>query len=563
MIGGPKSSRFSGGKLGFLRQRGFINIALRRGLMGKPFSVLDLFRSGEQGYWYDSSDLSSMYQDAAAQTSAYAPGQGSADCPIGYRCDKRLGLSLGVNLAANSGFDSGVSWTLGAGWSISGGVASITASASTNAISQNLGTTGKLYEFTYTVVSVSGTGVRVYSGGNNGVARTVPGTFTERVACGSTNAALGIGCVAAGASASIDNFTIREVLGNHAFQSVAGSRPTLSARYNLLIKSEVTDVAPWVFSNPSTTATRVGNAYTFGANANDRITQTTATVTAFRHTASVTLSGSGNVRLVAYDGAAAGGVPLDIALTATPTTYSLSRVFASAGATGGLGILNNSGGIAGASFTIWNADLRITDDATKAIPAYQRVVDASTYDTAGFPWYLKCDGFDDGMVTNTIDFTATDKMTVWAGVTKLSDAANGIVTELSADGSANNGSFNVFAPVTGSAAYRFVSKGTSAGSALVANATYPAPHTAVVTGIGDIANDTDNLRVNTSATTGTVLDQGTGNYGNYPIYLFRRGGASNPLNGRDYGQIVRGAASTAAQVSNVERYYARAMGLSF
>lgn len=47
---------------------------------------------------------------------------------------------------------------------------------------------------------------------------------------------------------------------------------------------------------------------------------------------------------------------------------------------------------------------------------------------------------------------------------------------------------------------------------------------------------------------------GTGNFGNYPIYIGRRGGASLPFNGRLYSLLIRGAATPDATIAKVERY---------
>jgi hypothetical protein len=71
---------------------------------------------------------------------------------------------------------------------------------------------------------------------------------------------------------------------------------------------------------------------------------------------------------------------------------------------------------------IWGADLRVANTGVN-LPPYQRVNTATDYDTAGFPHYLRFDGVDDFLQTSSINFTSTDKMTVFAGVRKLSDAA--------------------------------------------------------------------------------------------------------------------------------------------
>jgi hypothetical protein len=50
-----------------------------------------------------------------------------------------------------------------------------------------------------------------------------------------------------------------------------------------------------------------------------------------------------------------------------------------------------------------------------------------------------------------------------------------------------------------------------------------------------------------------------GNYANLPLYIGRRGGASLPFNGQLNNLVVRGAASSAAQISSTENYIAGKM----
>jgi hypothetical protein len=204
---------------------------------------------------------------------------------------------------------------------------------------------------------------------------------------------------------------------------------------------------------------------------------------------------------------------------------------------------------------IWGADLRPTNQGV-GLPAYQRVNTSTDYDSTGFPTYIKPNGSNQFMQTNSINFTATDKMTVWQGVRKLSDAANGVLVELSSSISTNNGVFTIQAPQGASAPfnhYTFASKGTAFGLATTATG-YPSPITNVLTGIGDISGDIATLRINGVQTAQGIENQGTGNFGNYPAYFYMRGGTILPFSGNDYGSIARGAASTAAQITAGETY---------
>ncbi len=177
-------------------------------------------------------------------------------------------------------------------------------------------------------------------------------------------------------------------------------------------------------------------------------------------------------------------------------------------------------------------------------------------------YYLSFDGTDDGMATPSINFTGTDKMTVWAGVRKNADVSTGALLELSAQstGAVNPGSFGIFAPRNAAAAeYSFL----LCGSAVTSYSATPfaAPITNVLSVAYDIAGaaraDEVKPRVNSAIPTLTGADSvntGTGNFGNYPLYIGRRNNALLPFNGRIYQLIIRGAASNAGQIAATEAW---------
>jgi hypothetical protein len=169
-------------------------------------------------------------------------------------------------------------------------------------------------------------------------------------------------------------------------------------------------------------------------------------------------------------------------------------------------------------------------------------------------YYLFFDGIDDSLATASIDFTSTDKMTVFAGVRKLSDAtAYAMVAELSAISSSNNGAFGITAPGN-SGNYGFSTRGTLSSDLFTTAGSYPAPVTSVMSARGAIATDTNKIRINGVEVKSGAADQGTGNYGNYPLYIGRRAGTSLPFNGHLYSLIVRGAQSSDSQIVNAENY---------
>ena len=165
--------------------------------------------------------------------------------------------------------------------------------------------------------------------------------------------------------------------------------------------------------------------------------------------------------------------------------------------------------------------------------------------------YLEFDGVDDSLSTAAINFTATDKLTVFTGLRKVSDATTAVVYELSA--ASGVGTFALFSPQnSGATDYGLRSQGSLLSSIITAG--FAAPITSVITQRGDIAADINILRVNAAQVGSSVTDQGTGNYGNHQLFIGRRGGASLPFTGRIYQLIVRGATSTAGQIADAETF---------
>lgn len=178
-------------------------------------------------------------------------------------------------------------------------------------------------------------------------------------------------------------------------------------------------------------------------------------------------------------------------------------------------------------------------------------------------YYLATDGADDYMVSAPIDFTGTDSVSLFSGMRKLSDAGTAVFAEFSASVTANQGAFAVFAPSSsGLPRIAFLSRGTLQANATYDNAAVAAPVSLVATASGQISADVAALRVNGAAAAQSLADQGSGNYGNHPLYLFRRGGTSLPWAGHFYGLVGVGRLTTAAETMNVERWLARKVGVA-
>jgi uncharacterized membrane protein len=191
------------------------------------------------------------------------------------------------------------------------------------------------------------------------------------------------------------------------------------------------------------------------------------------------------------------------------------------------------------------------------VTAYQRVDSEFNITEQGQRdcYGVRADGTDDFYTTASTDFTGTDKVTVFAAVRKLSDATTGTIVELSANVGSNNGSFLLRGPSGAAANYLFTSKGTSVSDNFVT--TLASPVTNIIAAQADIGADVNIVRVNGVQEGSVTTDQGTGNYGNYPLYLFRRAGTTLPFNGDLYAFIVAGGSYPLSTIQRVERILSR------
>lgn len=218
-----KCNPWVGGSIG---RRGFP--MLGTGKRGLSTYVKDIFRNGEQGFFYDPNDLSTMYQDAAGTVPVTAAGQ-----PVGLVLDKSKGLALGAELVVDSEFNDATKWVLTAGASVRGGKLNVTASVGGSARQNFALKQAGTYKVTLKVDSASGSDytVRLHNGGS-----VVPtfaytsgvGTKSWIITATSPFDALvlqfGGG---SGLTAVFDSLYVVELKGNHAYQTTSAARPIL------------------------------------------------------------------------------------------------------------------------------------------------------------------------------------------------------------------------------------------------------------------------------------------------------------------------------------------------
>lgn len=550
------------------------------------FSPLNLFTSSEQGAWLDPSDLSTLFQDDAGTTPVTAAGQ-----TVALALDKSRGLVLGPDIETDdwSAPLSGVSYSSGV-FTFDGATSQTNVVFSTNTPSVAI-VAGRTYQVSFTIFSNTTLPVGVDVGGVIGDAQTNPGTYTRLIIATSTTGPqvrfrdnIGLRTGAMG------NISVRELPGFHATQSTAASRPTYGVvpsrgRVNLLTFTEQFDVFPWVPFSASISANAAASP--IGTATADKlvpqsgvsggyVAQTAPVVAGQAYTLSFFAKADGLTILRVPDNGTFMGNNVEFnlstgvaSLVSGSATFSMVAagggwyrciVTGTASATGDAGkqIRSPVAGDGTSGILLWGAQLETGSTAT----TYQRVVSQfEVTDPVGFPsyqcHYLSFDGVDDFLVTPTITPNA-DKVQVFAGVRKLSDAARAVVAELT---NAATGRFSLEAPQGAAANYGFASGGSTPVTAASA-ASFAAPETAVLTGIGDIAADTLSLRRNGTQIVTSANDQGTGNYATARMWIGRRGGASLPFNGPLYGLIARfGPNLTADQISQTERWMAQRTGV--
>jgi hypothetical protein len=389
--------------------------------------------------------------------------------------------------------------------------------------------------------------------------------------------------------------------GNHATQDITSARPILarvpaSGRRNLLTRTEEFDISPWlrlrvnvadnatIAPNGTSTAARFTCLDTGVPNFSQ---ESPKQVLANQNTTwSAFIKKDDNPQVLISLGDSAGGgnrveasfdLDTGTVINARPqgSGYTLTgsgiedvgngwfRVFVSgfkSTATTTMGGRFRTGNSLGAngdntSAFIWGAQLEQASEPS----AYQRV--GSTFDVteAGQPdnWFLSFDGVDDFMQTPSIDFTGTDKMSVFAGVRKLSDGvASNIVTTGSAF--AQSGRFELRSSRDATPTYALFYSGTTwPGITNLPQVTgFPAPHTGIVTGFANISTSLPAfLRVN-SVQSNATGSGGIGNFANEPLSIGSRGGTSLFFNGHIYSLIVRGALTDEATIERTEKYVA-------
>lgn len=180
--------------------------------------------------------------------------------------------------------------------------------------------------------------------------------------------------------------------------------------------------------------------------------------------------------------------------------------------------------------------------------------------TDGTHWWLKGDGIDDFMQTGNIDLTGTDKVSVFAGVRKITDTQQHFV-EYGDANYAVAGGFLLRSVVGGLgwAAY--------SGTDVVATTTTPSPTTNVMALLLDMAGTTgpaqllprlDGVPVKVPAGAATPAAAGS----NQKMSLLARGPGAVATSGHLYPLIIVPRLTTDEETSNTEKWVAEKTGVT-
>lgn len=551
-----------------------------------------LFALGEQGLWIDPSDLSTLFQDTAGTVPVTAPGQ-----TVGLALDKSRGLSRGPELMVNGDFAAGAT---GYVEFLNGTISYEAQKMAATGISGNTGVyqdvsvvPGKAYEVSWVVASGTNWRVGFYDGAsfttslyNNGLGSAVSGEY-RAVVFPATNKIRVYTFTGAGNTATFDNISVRELKGSHLVQPTALARPTLGrhpvgGRRNLLTNTGFTGgiggtpgTAPtgWlptvIGEGVSTSFAAEKMAITLAGNARMIFEQSISVAVGdvLRLSVDVSkLSGTAYLSNIILRGGTATSTfvayvnDVEVPVSTEVTSGRIAMVWTITGA----GTFSIRLGL-GTSNTAPAGSIELSRPSlvkgSVELP-YQKVTSQWDVTEAGKAdcWYLAFDGVDDFLITAaTLDLSATDKLTVFAGAVPEA-AATGVMVELTTDANSQPGGMNM-AYLSGR--WQYASRG-SAAQAVSTSAAGSAPvgTPSVLTGRSVVSPSSVSLRQNQVTSTIATGNQGAGLYADALLYVGRRAGVELAWKGKLYQLPVRGADTPDAQVAAVEAQIAAKMGIT-
>jgi hypothetical protein len=559
----------------------------------RGFNPLRIFANDEPGVWFEANDSTTLFTDVAGTTPVTTPGDA-----VALQLDKSQGLVRKRDLIPNTGnpFVNTDDWAItlaGTTASIVGGRFRVESGGTGGRVTTSItglvvGETVFVTMSDLTVVGSPRVRVTTNSDGITGTIFTeTPGTGDNSYSFIATQETMYLSVLNVTANTGVTEFggaTVEAIPGNHRTQATTAARPLYALHpvggvRNELQYTEEFDNAVWLTGGLSDLVPSL-DAPSEGPSSSFVFTPTTST--SGSHTLRQNISISGGITQTVYakasgynffaltfDNAAAKAVRFDLSsgtitsegihvtgsieligdgwyrVSVTIETGCSSICWYSLPTDGFTSFAGD--GISGT--LVAGAQLEEGSTATN----YQRVgsfLDVSEEGKArrGRLWY---NGTSHFMETGTIT-PGTDKVQVFAGVRKLSDAA-GMMAELG-----TLGDFGSFFLISGNL-YGSSSRGDVAASASQRANTevVSGADSSVITTTHDIPVDLTRIKRNGGTYSDATGDKGTGNFLAYPIYFGARAGTSLFFNGYEDTSIVRfGPNLDETTISKVESYVA-------
>lgn len=518
-----------------------------------------LFGNSEQGAWWDFSDLANMWQENSGFTPA------ALEQPVGLVLDKRFNQGQrGPELAPAQ--NNPALWIATSSLlSTDGTNLTVTNSGATEGyatVPPALVVAGNWYELSVTRTGGNSSGSIVV--GANRVGMSAIGVTAHYVfQSNSTTIQFGVNSGTLADSVSFKASVKSLGVCNNLIQATAGARPTLSRRFNWVTSTR--DYSGWTLGAGIATALQSNALSTDSAM---RVTYAGATGTAndtrFEKITSVVPGGTASkpftetvyiksansnqqtCRIKLTQSAVIDNFSPDLVISTAwqPFTFAVTNTATPGNSQMLCGIAADSANNA-FDVLVSRFDCRLTSDTNLAIPAYQWVDTATSYDTLGFPAYLLFDGATKWMQSAvSVDITAFNQLSAFWGCSKFSDAVIGMIAE------PTGGLYSLNAPRSNTANTYGVDFRDKNGSGLtdrVDISGYTAPTTDVVFTQMDASTATSiaaQLQVQANGILPTQNYVGTGpfpvgNFNSDIVYVGARTGTSLFFNGRMFGLILR------------------------
>ena len=553
-----------------------------RGGVSNPINVALATRAGMS---WQPWNLNTLFTDTAATVPATQPGD-----LIAVQIDPSRGTAPGPELVTNGTFDvdlTGWSATLDASIAWSSGAMVVTRTGPTTFPigQQTIPATivGRAYKITATFTNPNSLDVYCGFSGLTTSQRSsaTSGTLSYTAIATSTSHTIQAGMWASagsnGQTVTFDNISVKLLPYNYFTQSTLANRPVLvrhpkRGRVNLNVYSEALNNGAWsdgFIANGTRTngsfSVSTSEGYAYIAQNIPAITVGNNTVS-FDAVCDTTVS---NVPVRMSFGAASASSLVNFV---AGVSQRISLTFSAAVATGivYIGIDARDAVVSGGSNAtgyIVTID-RVQTELGSTATAYQKVT--STYDVTesgqSSCWGLQHDGTNDSMATAaTLDLSASDKVAVFAGWTRLNNSTS-IILESSINFNNLVGAFSI---VSEAAKYTWGGQTNVLGTgySVMDSTAVTAPNSVVFSGVlnfGGTTRETENTRLALNGVDGRTT--GAGGYSNFSanvrndtIYKGARAGTSLFAQYIDFGGcVVSGldATTDAAIISAIERQIA-------